>query len=283
MADNVLAILGGRGMLGTDLANECGKRGISHQVFDLPDFNITDPDKSGQLEDVVANASAIINCAAYTNVDKAESEYDLACRINAEAVGDLGRLAKKFKKWVLHISTDFVFDGKSDRPYVETDTPNPISAYGRSKLAGEELLIESGCRYCIMRVEWTYGLNGNNFVKKLIERAKTGGQLKVVDDQTGSPTATTEAAKAICGLLRKRHEGIFHFASAGCVSRFGMAKFIIEKLGMPVDLAACKTSDYVSPAARPLNSCFNCDKIKTLLDEPIEPWQGPLEKFLRRL
>ena len=280
MAENVLAILGGRGMLGTDLADECSRQGISHQVFDLPDFNITD---KRQLEDAVANASAIINCAAYTNVDKAESEYDLAYRINAEAVGDLGRLAKKFNKWVLHISTDFVFDGKSDRPYVETDKPNPISKYGKSKFGGEELLIESGCRYCIMRVEWTYGLNGANFVKKLIERAKTGGQLKVVDDQTGSPTATTEAAKAICSLLRKRPEGIFHFASAGYVSRFGMAKFIIEKLGMPVDLAACKTSDYVSPAARPLNSCFNCDKIKALLDRPIEPWQEPLERFLRKL
>jgi dTDP-4-dehydrorhamnose reductase len=280
MADNVLAILGGRGMLGTDLADECSRQGISHQVFDLPDFDITE---KRQLEDAVANASAIINCAAYTDVDKAESEYDLACRINAEAVGDLGRQAKKFRKWVLHISTDFVFDGKSDRSYVETDTPNPISAYGKSKLAGEKLLIESGCRHCIMRVEWTYGLNGTNFVIKLTERAKAGGQLKVVDDQTGSPTATTEAARAICSLLRKRPDGVFHFASAGYVSRFGMAKFIIEKLGMAVDLAACKTSDYVSPAARPLNSCFNCDKIKALLDEPIEPWQGPLERFLRKL
>lgn len=267
-------------MLGTDVAAECGRGGVGFEVFDLPDFDIT---SERQLEKVVANASSVVNCAAYTNVDKAESEYDLAYRINAEAVGRLGRLAKKFKKWVLHISTDFIFDGKSDRPYVETDVPNPINAYGKSKLGGEQLLIESGCKHCIIRFEWTYGLHGNNFAKKLIERAKSTKELKVVDDQIGSPTATTEAAKVICELLRKEPEGIFHFASAGYVSRFEMARFIFDKLGMSVELAGCKTSEFDSPAARPLNSRFNCGKIEAFLGEPIVRWQIPLENFLRKL
>jgi dTDP-4-dehydrorhamnose reductase len=280
MAKGKVAILGGRGMLGTDVAAECGRGGVGFEVFDLPDFDIT---SERQLEKVVANASSVVNCAAYTNVDKAESEYDLAYRINAEAVGRLGRLAKKFKKWVLHISTDFIFDGKSDRPYVETDVPNPINAYGKSKLGGEQLLIESGCKHCIIRFEWTYGLHGNNFAKKLIERAKSTKELKVVDDQIGSPTATTEAAKVICELLRKEPEGIFHFASAGYVSRFEMARFIFDKLGMSVELAGCKTSEFDSPAARPLNSRFNCGKIEAFLGEPIVRWQIPLENFLRKL
>ena len=225
----------------------------------------------------------MVNCAAYTDVDGAESEHDLAYAVNAAAVGRLGNIARNTGKWVLHISTDFVFDGKSDRPYVETDTPNPINTYGASKLAGEQFLVESGCRHCIMRLEWTYGLGGNNFVTKLIKRAKANKKLKVVDDQIGSPTATTEVAKVICKLLQKKPEGLFHFASAGYVSRFEMAKFVFDKLGMSVDLSSCKSANLPSAAARPLNSRFDCSKIKALLDEPIKPWQEPLERFLRQL
>jgi len=266
-------------MLGSDLAALC-RRDFDTAVLDLPEFDITD---CGQLEQAVRSASLIVNCAAYTNVDKAESEAELAHKVNGEAVGRLGAFAKEAGAWVLHISTDFVFDGKSERPYVETDEPNPINAYGASKLAGERLLVESGCEHCIMRVEWTYGSNGVNFVAKLLERVKTGQTLKVVDDQIGSPTATVEVARAIRELLDKRPEGLYHFASAGYASRYEMAKFVFDKLGMAVDLSRCKTSDFVSAAERPLNSCFDCSKIAALLDEPVSPWQEPLEEFLRKI
>ncbi len=280
MASNVVAILGGRGMLGSDMALACQQHGFVTRVLDLPEFDITN---NRHLTDALKDVKAVVNCAAYTDVDKAEGQPEMAYKINAEAVGRLGRVAKNIGIWVLHISTDFVFDGKSDRPYVETDPPNPINTYGASKLAGEQLLVESTCRHCIIRTEWTYGLHGNNFVTKLMARAKTSKQLKVVDDQIGSPTATTEVAKVICKLLPKEPQGLFHFASAGCVSRFEMAKFIFDKLGISVALVGCKTRDFVAPAARPLNSCFNCAKIGSLLDEPIEPWQIPLERFLRQL
>ena len=277
--DTRIAIIGGRGMLGTDLAKICGQQGFNVEVFDLPEFDITN---SKQLKEALSNTKTIVNCAAYTNVDGAESEAELAYQVNAEAVGRLGALVKEAKAWLLHISTDFVFDGRSDRPYVETDLPNPINEYGKTKLAGEQLLAQSGCRHCVMRVEWTYGLAGNNFVTKIIQRAKTDTDkaLKVVDDQIGSPTATTEAAKVICELLRIKPTGLFHFASAGYVSRYEMAKFIFDKLSMDVNLLPCKTSDYVTVAARPLNSRFDCSKIQAILDEPIMPWQTPLEKFL---
>jgi dTDP-4-dehydrorhamnose reductase len=134
-----------------------------------------------------------------------------------------------------------------------------------------------------MRIEWTYGSGGNNFVTKMIKHAKAGERLKVVNDQIGSPTATTEVAKGICRLLPKKPQGVFHFASAGYVSRFEMAKFIFDKLNMSVDLSSCKTTDFPTVAARPLNSRFDCSKIKALLDEPIEPWQAPLGRFLERL
>ncbi len=278
--DTRIAILGGRGMLGTDLAIICKQQGFDVRAFDLPEFDITNYQ---QLKQAVDAAETVVNCAAYTKVDGAESETDLAYQVNAEAVGRLGAIAKESDKWVLHISTDFVFDGQSDRPYIETDPANPINTYGKTKLAGEQLLNNSGCKYCIIRVEWTYGSAGDNFVTKLIQRAKDNKTLKVVDDQFGSPTATTEVAKAISRLLPKMPEGIFHFASGGCVSRYGMAEFIFDKVAMNVKLLPCKTSDFPSPAVRPLNSRFDCSKIKSLLDEPIKPWQEPLEGFLRKL
>jgi dTDP-4-dehydrorhamnose reductase len=276
--DTSIAILGGKGMLGTDLAGICEQQGFDVKVFDLPEFDITN---SQQLRETVGAAGVIVNCAAYTNVDGAECEAELAYQINAEAVGRLGAIAKDADKWLLHISTDFVFDGRLNRPYVETDPPVPVNKYGKSKLAGERLLEESGCRHCILRVEWTYGLHGNNFVTKMIQRAKTDKTVKVVDDQVGSPTATTEVAKVICKLLSKKPEGIFHFASAGYVSRYEMAKFIFDKFSLDVNLLPCKTSDFATAAVRPLNSRFDCSKIKTLLDEPIETWQLPLERFLQ--
>ncbi|MHC4330798.1 MAG: dTDP-4-dehydrorhamnose reductase, partial [Planctomycetota bacterium] len=197
MAEQRVIILGARGMLGSDLVLLC-QESFDTAVLDLPEFDITDPK---QIEQVLKDNSAVINCAAYTNVDGADTEAELAYKVNAEAVGRLGALAKQADAWVLHISTDFVFDGKADRPYVETDLPNPINTYGKSKLAGEKLLVETGCRHCIIRVEWTYGVHGSNFVTRLIQRARNNRELKVVDDQTGSPTATSEVAKAIRKLL----------------------------------------------------------------------------------
>ena len=280
MAKDRIAILGGKGMLGSDLASTCRQHQIDADVFDLPEFDIT---SEQDIRDALKDTKVVVNCAAYTNVEKAESETELAYKVNAEAVGLLGTLARDANIWVLHISTDFVFDGNSDEPYVESDIPNPINAYGASKLAGEQLLVESRCAHCIMRVQWTYGLGGNNFVSKLISRAKTNKKLSVVDDQVGSPTATTEAAKVICSLAQKKPQGLFHFASAGYVSRFGMAEFIFDKLDMSVDLSSCKTADFPTAAARPLSSRFDCSKIEPLLDEPIKPWGSALEYFLRQL
>jgi dTDP-4-dehydrorhamnose reductase len=275
-----IIILGGKGMLGTEVAAECTSRGLEYEVFDLPEFNITN---ERQLLSVIHNAKIIVNCAAYTNVEKAETETELAFHVNAEAVGMLAASARKSGAWVLHISTDFVFDGKSDKPYTEKDTANPINAYGRTKLAGERLLEENRCRHCIMRVEWTYGIKGDNFIKKILQRAKTSKEMKVVDDQFGSPTATTEAAKAICDLVSKKPTGIYHFAGQGYATRLDVARFIAEKLGLDVSMSPCKTSDFPSAADRPLNSRFNCDKIRPLLSGPIKPWQEPLEEFLKIL
>jgi dTDP-4-dehydrorhamnose reductase len=246
----------------------------------LPEFDITDP---RQLAEKIRGSKTIINCAAYTNVEKAETETGQAFRVNSEAVGEMAILARNSGAWVLHISTDFVFDGTNSKPYTEKDIPHPINAYGRTKLAGELLLAENRCRHCIIRLEWTYGLAGDNFIKKFLQKAREQEELKVVDDQVGSPTATTEAAKAVCDLAQKKPTGIYHFASQGCVSRFGVAQFIAEKLHLDVQLTACKTADFSSAAARPLSSRFDCGKIRPLLSGPIKTWEAALEEFLSRL
>lgn len=280
MANEKLIILGGKGMLGSDVASLCRQKKTSFESFDLPEFDITN---YKQLADVLQRADLVINCAAYTDVEGAESQKEQAFKINAEAVGRLVKIAKETGLWVLHISTDFVFDGRSDRAYTEADSPNPINVYGQSKLAGEQLLVASGCRCCIIRAEWTYGPGGNNFISKLIRNARDRKELNVVDDQIGSPTATTEVAKVILKMASLKQEGLFHFAAEGFVSRYEMARFIFDKLNLPVKLRSCKTKDFPSAAQRPLNSRFDCSKISKLLDEPIERWEKPLDRFLEKL
>ncbi len=274
-----VAILGGRGMLGTDLAATLRGHAIEPVIYDLPDFDLTQTD---QVARALAQVNWVVNCAAYTNVDGAETNASLTYRVNAEAVGQLGQMAAEANVPVLHISTDFVFDGQGDQPYTETDMPNPISVYGASKWQGEQALEKSGCTHCIVRVQWTYGRGGTSFVKKIWERAHAQGLLKVVDDQIGSPTATVEVAKALLELMQKRAQGLYHYASLGYVSRFRMAEFLVKQLGLRVKVEPCTTSEFICPAARPLNSRFDCSKIGHRLDEPIAPWQEALARYLEQ-
>jgi dTDP-4-dehydrorhamnose reductase len=278
-----VAVFGGKGMLGTDLNQVLMRRGLVPTIYDLPDLDILD---ARQLEMALQEADAVVNCAAYTNVDGAESNVETAYSVNADAVGTLGRLAAKRNVPVLHISTDFVFDGSSDRPYKEDDPVGPLSVYGASKLKGENLLTESGCRYCIVRVQWTYGKAGNNFIKKILERSRNSGAIKVVDDQTGSPTSTREVAEALTELLLHpggMPEGLFHFAAEGYANRFEVARFVIDTMELNTELLPCKSDEFVTPARRPLNSRFDCRKISRLLAEPIKPWQVPLENYLEHV
>ena len=266
-------------MLGSDLAECAAARGLSVQVYDLPEFDITD---ETQVEEAVSQSKVVVNCAAYTNVEKAESEVELANQINGYAVGRLGRIAAEFKVPVVHISTDFVFDGTKAGPYVETDAPNPISVYGSSKLLGEKLLGESGCEHCILRVEWTYGRHGVNFITKILAAAKTRDELRVVDDQVGSPTHTAEVATVIMDLLEidSFPNGIYHCAASGYVSRYEMTRFLFERMGGQTKVIPCKTADFKTAAQRPLNSRFDCSKLEKRLGRQMPTWQTMLEIYL---
>ena len=270
-------------MLGTDLIEILMSRGFVPTTYDLPELDLRNARHLGMA---LQEADAAINCAAYTNVDGAESDPDTAYSINAEAVGTLGRLAAGMCVPIIHISTDFVFDGRRDRPYKEDDAVGPLGVYGASKLKGEQLLAQSGCHYCIVRVQWTYGTAGNNFIKKILERAQSGHPVKVVDDQIGAPTSTREVALALTELLSLPEglpRGLLHFTAAGYASRFEVARFVIEKKGLDVEVIPCKSHEFVAPARRPLNSLFDCQKITELLKKPIKPWQVPLNNYLEQL
>ncbi|HOQ05890.1 MAG TPA: dTDP-4-dehydrorhamnose reductase [Anaerohalosphaeraceae bacterium] len=277
-----IVILGARGMLGTDLTACCLKHGLEVRAYDLPELDIRNEE---DLKEAMNGCRAVVNCAAYTNVERAEQEPELAMQINAEAVGLLGRAAAWYGVPVMHISTDFVFDGTLERPYVETDPPNPLSAYGRSKWEGEKRLVSSGCRFCIVRVQWTYGRAGTNFVVKLLEAAKSRPVLRVVEDQVGSPTATSELAEVLVQMLGLPvfPEGVFHAAASGYTSRYEMARFICQVKGLPNSIEPCRTSEFPSAAKRPLNSRFDCRKLRSVLGKDMRPWQEPLREFLEQL
>lgn len=272
-----ITVLGANGMLATDLVAALHGDGYAVTGFDRPVFDITN---AQQLAAAVAESDAIINCAAYTNVDGAETQRDVAMQINGIAVGELGTIAAKTGAYVIHVSSDFVYDGTKTEPYTELDPPNPVSYYGLSKWEGERRLMASGCRCAIVRLQWTYGHAGPNFVTKIRDRAQQQRRLQVVDDQIGSPTATTAAADAICRLLQKQTTGLFLFAARGYATRLQIAQFIVERLNLGVEVTPCRSSDFPTPAKRPLNSRFDCGKIDTVLGLQRESWSTALAAFL---
>lgn len=272
-----IAVLGGRGMLGTDAAAAFAAAGAAVQTHDLPEFDLCRPE---HLAAAVAAADLVVNCAAYTEVDRAESEPDRARAVNADAVGELGAIAARLGRYVLHIGTDFVFDGAQTRPYREEDRPAPLNVYGATKLAGEQALAASGCRHAVLRVQWTYGAAGRHFVGKVLERVEAG-PLRMVDDQVGAPTWTRDVARALIHFLALRPAGLFHYAAAGFASRHAVAAFILRERNLTTALLPCRTADFATPARRPLNSRFDCTRFDALCPGLRRPWDEALREFLR--
>ncbi|MCP3966175.1 MAG: dTDP-4-dehydrorhamnose reductase [Lentisphaerae bacterium] len=272
-----IALIGANGMLGYDVRLAAQAAGWQIMDFDLPDFDITKPE---DIERAVKNADCIVNCAAFTNVDKAESEPEIAAKINAASPGELGKIARNNNKFVVHISTDFVYGDLTDTPQSEDTSTNPLSVYGQTKLDGEKNLIASGCDCAIMRIQWSYGINGMNFITKLAQLAASRPELKVVNDQFGAPTCTADMAQAILTLLDKRQKGLFNFAADGYTSRYETALLIAEKLGLKTKISPCSSNGFPMAAKRPMNSKFNCSKIDNILDYKRPEWQSSLEAFL---
>jgi len=262
--------------------------------LDRSGMDLTSPDSIRRaIRD--AKPDAIVNAAAYNDVDRAESKPDLAMKVNGIAPGIMAEEAKRLGAVLIHYSTDYVFDGERDEPYVEEDTPRPVNAYGRSKLAGEHAIAAVGGRYLILRTSWVYSARGSNFVLTVLRLAREKPELAMVDDQSGSPTWARSLAQATAGLLRKRdlirdHSGTYHFSADGHVSRYEFAEAIIrimrEFTGQPDGWARVKpiaSSEYPLPARRPLNPVTSKDKVRRTFAVEKSHWEAQLRALLAEL
>lgn len=255
-------------------------------LWDLDEIDITDQSQvNGKVEALAPEL--IINAAAYTNVDACEENEALATKVNGEAVGHLADVASRLGATLVHYSTDYVFDGTEQGGYTEDDEPNPINAYGRSKLAGERELLSlirepplnpplgKGGRIYIIRTAWLYGHGGKNFVETMLALADQGGPIKVVDDQIGSPTHAPDLAAATRALVAsKAAPGIYHRTNSGTTNWYGFAKEIFTVFNRDVDLQPCKTAEYPRPAKRPSYSVLQSTKLP-----PLRAWQDALREY----
>jgi dTDP-4-dehydrorhamnose reductase len=289
-----LVIVGANGMLAQAVKNQAPDR-YRICCFDLPEFDLTSRDQVlGRICEITP--AVIVNCAAYTNVDGCETNEEAATAVNGLGPGYLAEAARKAGATLVHISTDYVFDGRQSEPYTEEDATNPLSAYGRSKLKGEQAILGSGLeQYFIIRTSWLYGPGGKNFVETIIRLAKEREELRIVADQVGSPTFTIDLARAVFNLLdirthyrsRLTPHGIYHFSNEGNCSWYEFGNEILVQLaesGVPVKvkrILPIGTDEYPLPAVRPAYSVFSKDKYRRATGATIPDWRESLAAYFR--
>jgi dTDP-4-dehydrorhamnose reductase len=281
-------VTGATGQLGSEVAD--GFRRAGHDVItpDRRELDLFHPDQAATM---VRNLQAdwVINCAAYTQVDKAESDAETAFIVNRDSPERLARAVADYGGCLLQVSTDFIFDGAQRRPYLEADRPNPLGIYGRSKLEGEQAVLQILPEAVVLRTAWVYGLGGHNFVKTMLRLAMAGNPLRVVDDQIGTPSWARDIASAIIMLVAGDARGTFHFTNAGETSWYGFACAILDEAGQAgfdvktETVAPIPTSEYPTPATRPAYSVLSTEKIQPLLDGPIPDWRESLTNMLQEL
>lgn len=232
------------------------------------------------------DVDVVINCAGYTDVERAEAEEDIAFKANAEAVAVLAEAAKSRGATLIHISSDYIFDGTATEPIGESAAASPLSAYGRSKLAGELALLASGCPSIIIRTSWLYSSHGKNFVKTILEKSLERPVLKVVADQIGTPTYAGDLAEFILTLLEPDNlvkTGIYNYSNEGACSWYDLAAAACKISGRTCEVTPCKTGEYPVKAARPLYSVLDKTKVKAVFGIDIPHWQDSLCRFLSTL
>lgn len=225
-----------------------------------------------------------INCAAYTAVDKAETDREMAFLVNAVAAGVLATVCQEQQTKFIHISTDYVFDGQSPVPYTELDKTDPVNTYGASKLKGEELCMEKNPDAIIIRTAWVYSVFGNNFVKTMMKLMRERQSINVVNDQVGAPTYAADLAGAIMDIIHNNwHAGIYHYSNSGMISWYDFALAIQKLSGTTCEVKAIPSSQYPTPAKRPSFSLLNTDKIRQTFSIVIPDWRASLEKCIQQL
>ncbi len=282
-----ILVTGANGQLGRCLKNILqSDADLNVSYTDIDELDLTN--KTAVDKIITANTfDYIINCAAYTAVDNAESNEVICSKINTEAIGNIAEAARRNKTKVIHISTDYVFNGENHCPYEENDKPEPQSVYGRTKLAGEAILMS----FCpstsiVIRTAWLYSEYGNNFVKKMLELAKQKQCINVVSDQVGTPTYAGDLAQTIYHIIKfdEWHSGIFHFTNEGVASWYDLTMATFRLAGINTcKVTPIRTKEYPTAAKRPLYSVLSKDKIKRLYNISIPYWESSLKKCINNL
>lgn len=292
-----ILVIGRNGQVATALREKVEGAGIELITLARPDLDLSGtPDRIGDLvAKIGSDASLIVNAAAYTAVDKAETEIDLAMAINGAAAGAVASAASYLGIPIVHLSTDYVFDGEKDGPWLETDEANPLGVYGHSKLLGEEAIRATTSTHVILRTAWVYSPFGQNFVKTMLRLAGEHDQLGVVEDQQGSPTSALDIADAILDIAVKLQAapddqtlyGTFHLAGTGTTSWADFARAIFAGAGdrghPTADVVAITTSDYPTRAVRPKNSVLATDRLFERYGIRLPAWEASLDTVLDRL
>lgn len=279
-----ILLTGRTGQIGSELERSLAKVGevvaTDRAELDLLDLNAIQKGIEKAAPEIVVNA------AGYTAVDRAESERELAFRVNSEAVRRIGMAAASLGALVVHFSTDYVFDGEKKAPYAETDPPNPLNVYGASKFAGERALAATGCRHFIFRTSWVYGPRGSNFLLAILDAARTKRELRVVNDQRGAPTSAAAIADAISRVLSRadvfsgKTGGIYHMTAAGETTWHGFASAIVDGAGLKIPVVPIRSEGYPVAARRPKNSLLENSKLFEAFGIALRDWREDVAAVL---
>lgn len=277
-----ILVTGARGLLGTPACAALRARGHDVIAAARSDLDISD---AASVNACVRDArpDAIINCAAYTRVDDCETHEADAMRVNARGAGNVAEAAHRFGAALIHLSTDYIFPGDHRSPIPESappGRPEQLSAYGRSKLLGEQLVQQAHSVACIVRTAWLFGEHGPCFPKAILDRARAGHPLRVVNDQTGSPTYAGDLAEALAELAERRAEGIYHVTNAGTCTWFEFARELVKRSGLSTAVTPCTTAEFPRPARRPAYSVLDNARYVALVGRPLRNWQDALDDYL---
>ncbi|MGG1655940.1 dTDP-4-dehydrorhamnose reductase [Geobacillus sp. BMUD] len=274
-----VVVTGARGQLGIDVVHLLEDKGYKVYGYGREELDITNFDQVKQVISEV-KPDVVIHAAAYTKVDLAESERDQAFLVNAYGTRNVAVASETVGAKLVYISTDYVFDGTAKEPYNEFAPTNPLSVYGKSKLAGEQFVRDLHSKFFIVRTSWVYGKRGNNFVKTMVKLAQERDELMVVHDQVGCPTYTVDLAQCIFDLIQTEKYGIYHVSNSGHCSWYEFAKAIFEEVGIEMKVNPCTTQDFQRPAPRPMYSVFEHMALRLNGFHQMRNWREALKEFI---
>lgn len=276
-----ILVTGVKGQLGYDVVNEATKRNIEAVGVDIDEMDITNRE---QVNEVIRSGKydAVVHCAAWTAVDKAEDMVEVCRKVNAEGTKNIADVCEELDIPMMYFSTDYVFDGEGTTPWSEYDERHPLNVYGQTKYEGE-LIVEKLQKHFIVRIAWVFGKNGNNFIKTMLRLGKERGSVSVVDDQVGSPTYTYDLARLVVDMIQTKEYGTYHATNEGLCSWYEFACEIFKQAGLDVKVTPVSSSEFPAKAKRPSNSRMNRSELDVHGFDRLPTWQDALGRYLEEI